>query len=89
MTTTDTIKKLIAEDRLVEAEELLNRRIEQNQQDDEAFYLLGNIFRKKGDWKQATFYYMSALEINPNSPAKHAQKVLVEIQNFVNPDYNP
>ncbi|WP_294178017.1 tetratricopeptide repeat protein [uncultured Coprobacter sp.] len=89
METTDIIKKLIAENRLEEAIELLNRRIEQNEKDDEAYYLLGNIFRKKGDWKQATFYYLSATEINPESPAKQAQEVLVDIQNFMNPDFNP
>lgn len=85
----DIIKNLIAEDRLEEAIELLNHRIEQNEKDDEAYYLLGNIFRKKGNWKQATFYYLSATEINPDSPAKRAQEVLINIQNFMNPDYNP
>ena len=89
METTDIIKDLIAENRLEEAIELLNRRIEQNEKYDEAYYLLGNIFRKKGDWKQATFYYLSATEINPESPAKQAQEVLVDIQNFMNPDFNP
>lgn len=88
METTDIIKDLIAENRLEEAIELLNRRIEQNEKDDEAYYLLGNIFRKKGNWKQATFYYLSATEINPESPAKQAQEVLVDIQNFMNPDFN-
>lgn len=89
MSATDKIKDLIAENRLEEATELLNRRIEQNHQDDEAYYLLGNIFRKKGDCKQATFYYLSATEINPNSPAKKAQEVLTDIRDFINPDYNP
>ena len=89
MGTTDIIKDLIVENRLEEAVELLNRRIEQNEKDDEAYYLLGSIFRKKGDWKQATFYYLSATEINPESPAKQAQEVLVDIQNFMNPDFNP
>ena len=55
METTDIIKDLIAENRLEEAIELLNRRIEQNEKDDEAYYLLGNIFRKKGNWKQSDF----------------------------------
>ena len=82
METTDIIKDLIAENRLEEAIELLNRRIEQNKKDDKAYYLLGNIFRKKGDWKQATFYYLSATEINPESPAKQAQEVLVDIHNY-------
>ena len=33
--------------------------------------------------------YLSATEINPESPAKQAQEVLVDIQNFMNPDFNP
>ena len=40
METTDIIKDLIAENRLEEAIELLNRRIEQNEKDDEAYYFL-------------------------------------------------
>ena len=40
METTDIIKDLIAENRLEEAIELLNRRIEQNEKDDEAYYFI-------------------------------------------------
>lgn len=84
-----TIKDLISGNRLDEAVSLLQERIKENSRDDEAFYLLGNIYRKKGDWKQATFYYMSATEINPGSPAKQAQEALTDIRDFINPDYNP
>ena len=36
---------------------------------DEAYYLLGNAYRKKGDWQQALNNYLEAIERNPESPA--------------------
>ena len=33
----------------------------------EAYYLLGNAYRKKGDWKQALDNYQFAIDINPDA----------------------
>lgn len=56
---------------------------------DEAYYLLGNAYRKKGDWQKALNNYLEAIERNPESPAVHAQKMLMDILNFYNKDmYN-
>ena len=87
--TTNHIKSLIDNNCLDEAIHLLSHRIERNKEDDEAYYLMGNVYRKQGNMKMAMFYYTSATEINAHSPATEAYRVLLDIRNFINPDYNP
>lgn len=56
---------------------------------DRAYYLLGNAYRKKGDWQGAINNYLEAMEINPDSPAKNAYSIANEILDFYNKDmYN-
>ena len=56
---------------------------------DEADYLLGNAYRKKGDWQQALNHYQQAIEINPESPAANARKMVIDILEFYHKDmYN-
>ena len=57
--------------------------------DDELFYLLGNAWRKKGNWQMAMNNYLEAININPDSPAKQALDIANEILAFYNKDmYN-
>ena len=50
-----TIKKLIDEGKTSTAIDQLNLFLAQNSQDaDMAYYLLGNAFRKQGDWQGST-----------------------------------
>lgn len=86
----NTIKELINRGKADEAIETLNRFIESNPSPgDEAYYLLGNAYRKKGNWQMALNNYLSAIEINPESPAVHAREILMDILNFYNKDmYN-
>lgn len=56
---------------------------------DEAYYLLGNAYRKAGDWQQAMNNYQQAIDINPESPAADARKMVVDILEFYHKDmYN-
>ena len=56
---------------------------------DEAYYLMGNAYRKLGDWQKAHNNYQSAIELNPDSPALQARKMVMDILNFYNKDmYN-
>lgn len=56
---------------------------------DEAYYLLGNAYRKKGDWQQALNNYLEAIARNPQSPAVSARDMIMNILNFYNKDmYN-
>jgi len=53
---------------------------------DEAYYLLGNAYRKLGNWQLALNNYMAAAEINPDSPAVEAKNMVMDILNFYNKD---
>ncbi|MDR0938195.1 MAG: tetratricopeptide repeat protein [Mediterranea sp.] len=56
---------------------------------DTLFYLLGNAYRKKGDWKRALDNYQRATDINPHSPAAQARAMAMDILEFFNKDmYN-
>lgn len=56
----------------------------------EDFYLLGNHYRKEGNWQMAINSYVSAIELDSKSPAVEAKKMLEDILNFYHKDaYNP
>ncbi|MCQ2238768.1 MAG: tetratricopeptide repeat protein [Bacteroidaceae bacterium] len=62
---------------------------ESNNPKDDLYYLLGNAYRKKGNWQYAINNYLEAIAINPNSPAKQAYEMAMSILNFYNKDmYN-
>ncbi|GJG35449.1 MULTISPECIES: tetratricopeptide repeat protein [Prevotella] len=56
----------------------------------EEWYKKGNDYRRKSDWQHAIDCYMEAIDLDPESPAVEAKKMLEEILNFYNKDaYNP
>ena len=56
---------------------------------DEPYYLLGNAYRKQGNWQLALNNYLEAIERNPESPAVQAHQMMMDILNFYNKDmYN-
>ena len=68
----------------------LERYTQENKSDDVAFFRLGNAYRKVGNMASAIRCYLSAIEINPQSPAKEAHRMLMDILEFRNTDlYNP
>ncbi len=84
------IKDLIYKGKIDQAIDLLNNHVLLNPADDEAWYLRGNAYRKKEDFQQALNNYLQAMELNPDSPAVEAHKMLMEILNYYNKDtYNP
>lgn len=82
----ETIKQLIADGQTDEAIRLLDAYIAENASSDDAYYLRGNAYRKKGDARQALNNYLAALELNPDSPARIAHNQLISILNFYNKD---
>ena len=57
--------------------------------DDTLYYLLGNAWRKKGNWQMAMNNYLEAVNLNPQSPAASALDIANEILDFYNKDmYN-
>lgn len=54
------------------------------------FYKLGNRYRKEGNWQEALNNYIEAIELDPESPAVEAKKMLDDILAYYCKDmYNP
>lgn len=54
------------------------------------YYEQGNEARKKGLWHEAINCYIQAIELDPESPAVEAKKMLDDIMAFYCKDmYNP
>lgn len=84
------IRQLITQGKTDEAIRLLDKMIGENECDPVAYYLRGNAYRKKGDFRQALNNYLLAIESDPESPAVEAHKHLLGIMEYYNKDlYNP
>ena len=84
-------KKEIREGEIEKAIIGLKKYIETNNVscEDEPFYLLGNAYRKQGNWQLALNNYLEAMERNQESPAVQAYQITMDILNFYNKDmYN-
>ena len=56
----------------------------------EEYYRKGNEARKEGLWHEAINCYLQAIELDPESPAVEAKKMLDDIMAFYHKDaYNP
>ncbi len=54
------------------------------------YYQLGNEYRRKSDWKHALDNYMEAIELDSESPAVEAKRMLDDIMSYYCKDmYNP
>ena len=84
------IQELIKEGKSEEAIRQLDNYIHTHPDcNDEPYYLLGNAYRKQGNWQLALNNYMEAMERNPESPAVSAHQMMMDILNFYNKDmYN-
>ena len=81
------IKREIDDGNLDTAISQLNRLLTQNSDNaDYIYYLLGNAFRKQGNWQGALNNYQEAIAINPDSPAAEAHKMVMDILEFYNKD---
>lgn len=64
----------------------MNREIEKA----DKYYKIGNRYRQEGNWKEAINNYIVAIQLDPDSPAVEAKRMLDDILNFYNKDaYNP
>lgn len=84
------IKELISQGDIKESLQALDRFLQTDpDRKDEVYYLMGNAYRKLGDWQKALNNYQYAIELNPDSPALQARKMVMDILNFYNKDmYN-
>lgn len=90
MSTLKEIKNIIDNNEIERAIALLNEIIEQDVNCEEAYFMLGNAYRKLGDWKGAISNYCKAKELNPSGDGAKAYEATIEIMNFYDIDrYNP
>ena len=81
----DNLKELINQGDVDTAIKQLDQLLQDSsveKEKDTLYYLRGNAYRKKGDWKQALDNYQYAIELNPDSPAVQARKMAIDILNF-------
>lgn len=76
-------KKLLQAGKAEQAISQLDKYLEfTNPRSDEAYYLMGNAYRKLENLSEAMNCYLKALEFNPKSPAKEAYEQVSEILDF-------
>ena len=80
----EEIKRRLVAGKSDEAISLLTCFVRENPFSDEGFFLLGNAYRKKENWEFALNNYRQAMDLNPDSPAKYAYKMVIDILNFYN-----
>lgn len=85
------IKELINQGNVAQAVAQLDALLRQDgfPEKDQAYYLRGNAYRKQGNWQQALNNYQYAIDLNPDSPAKEARRMVMDILEFYHKDmYN-
>jgi len=82
----EMIKKELKEGNVAIAIRELDILIENSPSSDELYYLRGNAYRKLGNWQMALNNYLEAIECNPDSPARQAKEMTMDILNFYNKD---
>ena len=88
----ENIERLLRDSRAAEAVERLEAYLATPGASclDVAYYLLGNAYRQKSDWRKAINNYNRAVQLNPDGPAKTALQTANEILDYFNHDlYNP
>ena len=85
----EQIKQLIQAGKTDEALQLLNEYLAAQPTDDQAWYLRGKAYYKKGETRLALNDYLEAIALNPKSPAQQAYNMSMRILNFYNKEiYN-
>lgn len=85
--TLTSIKQELNDGDVCRAIERLRKLLETSpEKDADIHYLLGNAYRKRGDWQGALNSYQEAIAIDPESPAAEARNMLLDILNFYNKD---
>lgn len=81
-----TVDKLIADNRLDEALQRLNNTLAQSPGDAEALFARGRIYWRQGRRGEAITDYAAAVSIDPQSPASIALEQARQVMDFFNPD---
>ena len=93
MITLDDIRQLLAESRGEEAIAAVDAVIAASpsrQTLATAYYLRGNAYCQRGDWRNAMNNYLESIDLDPDGPAAEAYRAAQQVLSFYNHDlYNP
>lgn len=86
----EKIQNKIEQGELEEALQLVETALLNDGNDALLHYLNGKIFLKNSDWRQATNCFLRSEQLDADSPAAEARKMLADIMDFYHKDlYNP
>lgn len=86
----EKIQNKIEQGELEEALQLVETALLNDGNDALLHYLKGKIFLKNSDWRQATNCFLHSEQLDADSPAAEARKMLADIMDFYHKDlYNP
>lgn len=86
----EKIQNKIEQGELEEARQLVETALLNDGNDALLHYLKGKIFLKNSDWRQATNSFLRSEQLDADSPAAEARKMLADIMDFYHKDlYNP
>lgn len=79
----DQAKTLLKQGKTEQAISVLDQYLEfHDPNSDEAYFIMGNAYRKLENLSEAMNCYLKAVEFNPKSPAKEAYEQVSEILDF-------
>ncbi|MBQ7985246.1 MAG: tetratricopeptide repeat protein [Bacteroidales bacterium] len=85
-----TIRNLTESEQYIQALETVEALLANEPENDWAWYLKGNIYKKQEQWQQAINSYSQAIAINPANPATTMRRICKDILNFYDKTlYNP
>lgn len=86
----NNVRSLTEQEDYTKAMELVDNFLQANKDDDMAWYLKGNIYKKQEQWQDAINSYTIAIDINPKNPATTMRRICIDILNFYDKTlYNP
>lgn len=82
----EEIHMLINDGRVDEALARLKQHVAEHADSDDAWFVMGRLHWQSGRHADAVNCYRQAVEINPDSPARHALELATDVFDFFNPD---
>ncbi|MCQ2218815.1 MAG: tetratricopeptide repeat protein [Paludibacteraceae bacterium] len=83
------LKNDLQEGKLQEVLSQLEEYVALHKDSAEAYFLLGNAYRKMENWEMALNNYQVSMDLDPEGPAEMAYNATIEVLEFFNKDmYN-
>lgn len=80
------LKNELHEGKIEEVVAELEAYVSQHQDNAEAYFILGNAYRKMEDWERALNNYQISMDLDPSGPAQMAYNATIEVLEFFNKD---